>query len=275
VTAEAVAAPVDVAGIVAGYAGWMRSWGASERTIDARCKVARSRLNAWGLEGLTPMNIQVYLGHDPTWSKWTRATYYSNIKSLCDFLVRAGTLQSSPMDEVRKSKRPGPAPRPLSEAEAARVMAAATGRTRDWIQLALLAGLRAHEIAKLRGEDVTADGLYVLGTGGTEATLPLHPELVEMSYRYPQRGYWFPSRTGGHIHPQTVTTTVSQLFDTLGIAGSIHRCRHNYATRLLRTGVNIRVVQKLMRHGSLQTVEAYTAVDEDELAAAIALLPSG
>jgi Phage integrase family len=49
----------------------------------------------------------------------------------------------------------------------------------------------------------------------------------------------------------------------------VHRCRHVYATRLLRSGVNIRVVQQLMRHASLQTTAAYTAVDEDELRDAV------
>jgi site-specific recombinase XerD len=63
-----------------------------------------------------------------------------------------------------------------------------------------------------------------------------------------------------------------RLFDSLGIAGSIHRARHSYATTLLRAGANVRVVQTLMRHSSLATTAAHCAVDEDERAAAIRLL---
>ena len=55
-----------------------------------------------------------------------------------------------------------------------------------------------------------------------------------------------------------------------GISGSIHRARHAYGTMLLRSGVNIRVVQTLMRHESITSTQAYTAVDEHERASAIA-----
>jgi site-specific recombinase XerD len=58
----------------------------------------------------------------------------------------------------------------------------------------------------------------------------------------------------------------------LGIEGSTHRCRHVYATRLLRSGANVTGVQRLMRHGSLETTAAYTAVDEGELRGAVKLL---
>lgn len=39
---------------------------------------------------------------------------------------------------------------------------------------------------------------------------------------------------------------------------------------LLRSGVNIRVVQELMRHESITSTQAYTAVDESERASAVA-----
>jgi site-specific recombinase XerD len=145
---------------------------------------------------------------------------------------------------------------------------------RDWIVLALLAGLRVHEIAKIRGEDVSRDGIYVKGKGGVEAVLPIHPDLWAMAQRYPRRGWWFPSHMGGHVEGDTISAHVSALFGPLGIDGSTHRLRHVYGTRLLRSGVHVRRVQRLMRHGSLETTALYTAVDEDELQAAINLLPS-
>lgn len=64
--------------------------------------------------------------------------------------------------------------------------------------------------------------------------------------------------------PLCVSTRTTRLFAANGIEGSIHRCRHTYATRLLRAGVNIRVVQELMRHKSLASTQIYTAVDEVE-----------
>lgn len=267
----ATAPDVDV--VVAEYAQWMDSWAASGKTIAARSHLARSRLRKWGLDGLTTDNVRDWLSREGL-SAWSRATYYAHLKSLCEFLVAAGYLESSPMEAVRKPSRPKMTPKPLSEAEVDQVLAAAVGRTRDIIQLALLTGLRAHEIAKIRAEDITPTGVRVLGKGGKDATLPTHPEVWALALRYSRTGYLFPSPYGGHITPDTLTGIVSKFFDTLEIEGSIHRCRHTYGTRLLRSGVNIRIVQELMRHTNLETTAGYTAVSEDELAAAIALLPA-
>ena len=255
------------------YAAWMRSWGAADKTIQARTIMARGRLTAWNLEGFTPEHIQAFLGR-PRLSKWTRSTYHSHLKSFCEFLVAGGWLNTSPMEDVRKSRRPRSTPRPLAEHELALVLSTATGRNRDWILLALDAGLRAHEIAKICGEDVTPEGIFVNGKGDVEAVLPTHPDIGAMATRYPRQGYWFPSPYGGHIKAETVSHAVSALFTSLGIKGSIHRVRHNYGTRLLRNGENIRRVQKLMRHATLETTALYTAVDEDELREAIYRLPS-
>jgi integrase len=251
----------------------MRSWGASTNTIRARRVFAMRCFEEWG--GVPSVTkIQATMNH-PEWSDWTRSTYHTHLKNLCEWLLQAGYLRSDPMAEIRSPSRPHSEPRPLSEAELARVLEVAEGRVRDWIDLALLAGLRVHEIAKIRGEDVTEEGLYVHGKGGKRTTLPIHPDLWEMAQRYPRTGYWFPSPQGGHLQANRVSDVVSKLFDELGIEGSIHRCRHSHATRLLRAGVNLRVVQKLMRHSSIQTTAGYTAVDEAEMTAAVRLLPGG
>ncbi len=253
------------------YARWMRSWGASESTVRQRLVCVRARMKEWGPDGFTQRNIEGFLGR-PDLAQWSRSTYHSHLMSFCSWLEATGASESNPMSSVRKSKRPKPAPRPLSEAEVELILSRATGRERDWVLLAMLAGLRAHEIAKIRGQDVSPDGIYVEGKGGSRNTLPTHPDLWQMAQRYPRTGYWFPSRKGGHVNAATVTNRVSALFTRLGISGSVHRARHTYGTRLLRAGVNIRKVQKLMRHANLETTATYTAVDEDELRAAVGLL---
>jgi integrase/recombinase XerD len=101
--------------------------------------------------------------------------------------------------------------------------------------------------------------------------LPTHPELWQIAQNYPRRGYWFPSEKApaGHIDPGTVTRRVTMHFRSLDIDGSSHRNRHGYGTFLLRGGANLRVVQELMRHSSLQTTALYLGVNEDEKVAAI------
>jgi integrase len=135
------------------------------------------------------------------------------------------------------------------------------------LMLGMLEGLRAHEVAKLHSDDVSAEGLWVRGKGGREAVLPTHPEILRLSEE--RSGYWFPGLGSGHVQSDTVSLRISKLFASLGITGSFHRCRHYYGTSLLRAGVNLRVVQELMRHASLATTAAYLGVDENEKQAAI------
>lgn len=265
--------------VVTAYENWLRSW-ASERTTSARTRFAKRRLHAWGLEGFTVVNVQTFLagpvpksGQKP-WSRWTKATYHGHMTDLCKWMAAAELITVNPMEDVRSVRRPGNNPNPLSEAEVARVLSVVSGTTRDWIVLALLAGLRAHEIAKISGEDVTVDGVRVEGKGGTNVTLPCHPDIWTMAQRYPRSGYWFPGSDHGRIPAGQLSARVASLFTSMGIKGGIHRCRHLYCTRLLRAGVNVRQVQKLMRHSNLETTAAYAAVDEDELRTAINVLPS-
>lgn len=262
----------DPDSVVAEYESWLKSW-ASERTTQARTALAKARMKEWGLDGFTAENIQEFMGRPTPGGKpksmWTRATYYNHFKDLCAWLAAQDYIAADPMPGVRQPSKPDGKPRPLSEAEVDRVLSVVQGDVRTWILLALGAGLRVSEIAALRGEDVQPDGIYVEGKGGKRVTLPCHRTLWDVAQQYPRFGYWFPARDGGHIPGQRISLTVGRLFASLGIEGSIHRCRHVFGTRLLRSGENIRVVQKLMRHSSLATTAAYTAVDEDELRSAV------
>lgn len=259
----------ELADVLHRYVTWLRSWDASPATIRSREIIARSRLAAWGLEGFTPENIATYLARPELKTKWSRSTYHGHLTCFCAWLFAAELIDADPMPNVRKPKRPRSTPRPLTDSEVELVLAETAGRVRDWLLLGLHAGLRASEIAKLRGQDFTSDGIRVQGKGDVTVTLPCHPDLWAMAQRYPRTGYWFPGPEDGHMRGVTISMTVGRKFRPLGIEGSVHRMRHTYGTRLLRSGVNIRIVQKLMRHASLATTATYTAVDEDELRAAI------
>lgn len=253
------------------YGDWLRTWSPSPKTAKVRQALAHQVLEAWGLRGLTPENIQTWLGTSD-FRPWTRSTYHAHLIDFCKWLVAMGYLKENPMDGVRKPKRPTSVPKPLTDVEVERALATAEPVVREWLQLALLAGLRAHEIAKIRGEDVTQVRLYVEGKGQVLAALPTHPDIWAIAEKHATNGYWYPGTEDGHITGNHVSVAVGKHFRSLGITGSIHRARHTYATRLLRDGQNIRVVQRLMRHASLATTQVYTAVSDDELAAAIGRL---
>jgi integrase/recombinase XerD len=254
---------------------WLRSRGCSANTVEDRLSHIGDFANHYpSFPNSRPMEITAWLGREGL-ATWSRATYYGHLRSYYTFAMENDLIERDPMGRMKRPKPPRGEPRPLTVDQVEQLMAATRGRPaiRAYLILALYSGLRAHEIAKIRGEDVNEANLYVLGKGGQSAHIPVHPLVWEEACRRPEAGWWFPSRgASGHVSSMTVSTMASRLFKANGIEGSIHRCRHTYATRLLRAGNNIRVVQSLMRHASLSSTMIYTAVSEDERLEAIRTL---
>lgn len=250
---------------------YMLSWGAAATTVSKRLVVIDAMLAELGEpQEVDPSRLQGWLANGD-WSQWTRVTYFGHLRSYFGWLAETGRITADPTAGLRRPKTPKPKPRPITTTEARAALGAARGHRHMWLLLGLFAGLRAHEIAKMRGEDVTADALFVVGKGRKAAEVPTHPDVWAYARHYPRTGHWFPSPRFGHAHIEAaaVTNGTTVLFRSLGIEGSIHRCRHYYATQLLRSGVSVRVVQTLMRHDSLATTAAYLAVDEEERVAAV------
>jgi len=249
----------------AGFEPWLRANNCGANTITDRLHVLGDFTRTHpSFPHVTPSEVTNWLGR-PGYAAWTRATYYGHLRSYFRYATQIGIVQVDPMAGMRRP-RPGKSiPRPLTPAQVATVLAAARPNLRAWLTLGLYAGLRAHEIAKIRGEDVTRDQLYVFGKGGQGAFVPTHPLVWVLAQSRPRDGWWFPTCSStGHVASGSVSTRTTRLFTANGITGSIHRCRHTYATELLRSGANIRVVQTLMRHESLNSTMIYTAVDEGE-----------
>jgi site-specific recombinase XerD len=209
----------------------------------------------------------------------TRATYHSTIQAYCDWLVKTGRRTDSPVELTPSPKRRRGLPRPVREDDLPLIIGAANRRrTRMMILLATLAGLRVHEIAKFSGGDIDWDtmSMVVTGKGGKTAYLPVHPVIAKEACNFPREGPWFPAYgRDGCISPHAVSKAIKSAMERAGVHGKPHQLRHYYGTALLRNGANLRVVQELMRHGSIATTQIYTEVTTTEMRAAVnALLPT-
>jgi integrase/recombinase XerD len=132
-------------------------------------------------------------------------------------------------------------------------------------------GLRITEAATL---EVTAiDGIIgfirVIGKGNKERQVPLpQPVLAELRSLWKthrDKRWLFPSpRQEGPISRYALWLTFKQALRAAGITRRItpHSLRHSYATRLLESGVDIRVVQILLGHARIGTTAIYTHLTE-------------
>jgi integrase/recombinase XerD len=65
---------------------------------------------------------------------------------------------------------------------------------------------------------------------------------------------------GGPFHPDVVSRYVSKWMREAGVPGSCHTLRHTCATHMLDGGADIRFIQQLLGHESLETTAIYTEV---------------
>lgn len=223
--------------------------------------------------------ISAWFALNRAWAANSKLTRWVQLNSFFVFLAREDHRPDNPMLKVPRPRAPRGEPRPLSDPQVARLLAAPMrAKTRAMILLCLLAGLRVHEVAKLRGQDVDLDSgtLAVVGKGGRRAVLPLHPALADLAEAMPRRGPWFPANSrlppGEPVRSRSVSEVIRRAMRRAEVPGTPHALRHWYATALVRGGADLRTVQTLMRHANLSTTAVYTAVADTTRAAAVGRL---
>jgi site-specific recombinase XerD len=215
------------------------------------------------------------------------------LKNLYRAMVAMGEIAAdrNPMAHFPKMKAvPRKLPVFLSEEEVGRLMAQPPQDTvlglRDRAVLTLLygTGIRATECAGLKEADVDLDGqtIRVLGKGGHERVVPLHPEVVRVLQRYRTvRGRvlptaaFFKSRRAGAMSRNAVYERVRKHAQQarIGRRVSPHRLRHTFATHLVKAGAQLVAVRDLLGHRSISSTQVYLHTTADDLRRAARLHP--
>jgi integrase len=222
------------------------------------------RFSGSRVESVRPLDIARFLGRSSL-KQNSRAAYFGYIHSFYRWWGDNGGTDTAA--KLPRPKAPKGVPRPITDEQLRNLLAVRMHRrTRVMIQLAAFAGLRVHEIAKIRGEDVDpmARTLRVTGKGNVTAVLPLHPVLMEAARGMPRRGWWFPGnsrRPGLPVRSRSVADIIGQAMDRAGIpGGTAHRIRHWYGSKLVADGADLRTAQTLLRHSNLNTTAIYVEV---------------
>jgi integrase/recombinase XerD len=183
-------------------------------------------------------------------------------------------------------------PRALSRGEVALLLSQAKspprrsrsikGQLAIAVRLMVCTGLRVGELCKLGAEDISPDGasLRVHGKGSRDriayiADVGLRAELQALvSLRHQIDGpgaLLFVNRRGSKLKPQSIRARLHRTAEAAGLSRRItpHMLRHTAATLLIETGVDIRIVQRLLGHSSIATTEIYTHVSDETLRASL------
>lgn len=210
------------------------------------------------------------------------ARLVASLRSFGRFLARSERLDHNPAGLLRAPRQKRPLPHFLEHDEIAALLASPEGtnqaalRDRAILEMLYSCGLRVGELVALDDQRIDSLGGLVLvrGKGRKERLAPLGGPAVAAWEAYrtardlahgravPERGS-FLSLRGRRLHDRDVRRILDTHITRAGLAPktSPHTLRHSFATHLLQAGADIRAVQELLGHASLNTTQIYTHLD--------------
>jgi integrase/recombinase XerD len=166
-----------------------------------------------------------------------------------------------------------PLPVVLSGSEVERLLlAVASLKYRAVVMCAYGAGLRVSEACGLRPQDIDSKRMLLHvreGKGARDRYVGLSQRLLDalriywVAIRPARDGYLFPGESAGsHVSGDAVRDALKKAADVCGVTkrATPHVLRHSFATHLLESGTDIRVIQQLLGHQSIRTTSRYTHV---------------
>ena len=206
-----------------------------------------------------------------------------SVRLWMQFLCRDGHRPDDPTLAVETGKLAQRLPTTLSLPEIERLLTAppegtAAGlRDRAMLETMYGSGLRVSELMALKCEDVDLRARLVrpFGKGGKERQVPLgdgaHDTLTAylasarplLLAKKPPTPFLFVTRQGGPMTRRHFLILVKAYAREAGIVRTIspHVLRHSFATHLLSGGADLRAIQEMLGHASVQTTQRYTHVD--------------
>lgn len=219
----------------------------------------------------TPDDLRAYQLH-MTNSNVTPSTYNARIVALRFFFsMTCGREEMKRYMQFRREPRKLPIV--LSVEEVSELLAAAPGpglKYRAALSIGYGAGLRASEVTHLKVRDIDSDRMLIhveQGKGGKDRDVMLSPSLLDLLRDYwrearPQ-GWLFPGQSRvDPISPRQLNRAFTSAKAMAGVKkpATLHTLRHSFATHLLESNTDIRVIQVLLGHSKLSTTARYTHV---------------
>jgi integrase/recombinase XerC len=211
------------------------------------------------------------------------------LKGFFRYLVATHHLEKDPLRLIHSPKQEKPLPKFLSVDDVFQLLGAIEinnaldVRDRAILEVLYSTGIRASELVGLNWSDVDfgLGIIRVVGKGSKERIVPIGEVALQTLRDYGQevRTEWklpctgetsvFLNHRGGRITTRSVARVVEKHLREAGIAVKVspHGLRHSFATHLLNSGADLRVIQELLGHASLSTTQRYTHLNLDQLTA--------
>lgn len=241
-------------------------------------------------ESMSMNQIQEFLNHisETGLNKRTQARILSGVRGFFKYLMIEEVIDNDPTELIEGPKIGRKLPEVLTTKEIDRIEASIDlskpegQRNKTMIEMLYSCGLRVSELVNLRLTDLFIDQGFVkvLGKGNKERLVPIGDKAIKelKSYMSDRNGVTltinrdseniiFLNRRGSKLTREMVFTIIKKHAKLAGIKKSIspHTFRHSFATHLVEGGADLRAVQEMLGHESIQTTEIYTHLDKEYL----------
>lgn len=198
------------------------------------------------------------------------ATRANELACLRAFYKWAARFDHRPDDPTRRLDAPGipnKVPRPIGEADLAKLLRATEDAPdlRRAVCLGAYGGLRVAEAAALDWSNVDQEArrMYVRGKGRKERVFGLSPVLLDKIL--PDVGGNIVTAGGTPYSGPTLQRKVNRLMEREGIAHTFHDLRKRGATLAAAKTGDIHAVARAFGWSSIETASAYAAVSDEAI----------
>ena len=211
------------------------------------------------------------------------------LKGFFRYLVTTKRIEKDPLLLINSPKQEKPLPKFLTVDDTFHLLdtikleSGLDQRDRAVLEVFYSTGIRVSELVGLNWSDIDIQlGIIrVVGKGSKERIVPIGAMALKAleSYADSMRQQWqvacrgatpvFLNHRGRRITTRSVARIVDKHLRLAGIQIKMgpHGLRHSFATHLLNSGADLRVIQELLGHVSLSTTQRYTHLNLDQLTA--------
>lgn len=192
----------------------------------------------------------------------------SALKSFYKFLVREDIVVNNPTIVIECAKIEHKVIEVLDNGDIDVILSKITNqRDRLIIEILYGTGIRREELARIRLQDINFNKgiIKIFGKGSKERIVPIHPNALNLikDYINSHDSEWlFPSKKykDRHISIRRINEIVASYSETTGFKLNPHKFRHSFATALFENGADIKVIQNLLGHESINTTNIYANI---------------
>jgi integrase/recombinase XerC len=228
-----------------------------------------------------------FLGKDR--KKSSVARKLAVLKGFFRYLLTAGRIEKDPLLLIQTPKQEKPLPSFLSVDDIFQLLGgmkiknSLDIRDRAIFEVFYSTGVRVSELVGLNWADIDfeLEIARVVGKGLKERIVPIGAVAIQTlrDYSLEQRKKWnltcrgetpiFLNHRGSRITTRSIARVVEKHLRKAGIPVKMgpHGLRHTFATHLLNSGADLRVIQEMLGHASLSTTQRYTHLNLAQLTA--------